>query len=203
MHYLAGSRGGRVHPLWRDPKAKQGNISDGLLEHLTDRLDGEPIDAGSLFAYIAGVVAHPGYVAAFRDDLRHATEIRVPLTADRGLFNAAVKVGQRVLWLHTYGKRFAEEGATPPTRVQPDDSGPYLGKSPIPTQVHSFSHDLKRNKLIVSGTNDDETKQVTAHIHNVSAAVYNYTVGDMNVLSVDRVECNGRYRLGEHDAVTV
>ena len=181
MHYLSGSRAGRVHPLWRDHAATAGNVPDGLLSYLSDSLGGSPIGPESLFAYIAAVVAHPGYAESFRDHLRHATEIHLPITADRELFDDAVALGRRVLWLHTYGNRFAQAGAQTPPRVTPPGAGPSV-IIPLPQQAHQLSHDPNHDLLVISGTTSGNPHD--GQINNVSAAVYNYTVADTNVLDM-------------------
>ena len=38
MHYLSGSRAGRVHPLWRDNQSRNANVSPGLLTNLRQPL---------------------------------------------------------------------------------------------------------------------------------------------------------------------
>ncbi len=53
-----------------------------------------------MLAYVAGVVAHPAYAQRFLEELQ-VPGVRVPLTADRVLWNEAVRLGREVLWLHT------------------------------------------------------------------------------------------------------
>lgn len=66
-----------------------------------------------LLAYIAAVTAHDGYTQRFLSDLA-TPGVRVPLTADPVLWDAAVEVGRRVLWLHTRGERYVNETAGRP-----------------------------------------------------------------------------------------
>ena len=40
--------------------------------------------------------------------------LRVPLTADKALFAKAAKLGREIVWLHTFGERFADPKANPP-----------------------------------------------------------------------------------------
>ncbi|HET9895431.1 MAG TPA: type ISP restriction/modification enzyme [Streptosporangiaceae bacterium] len=77
-HYNA--RSGRVFPLFRNPEGTIANFTPDLVPFLGRRL-GCPISAVDLLAYIAGVVAHPGYTRRFHAELRQPG-IRVPLTAD-------------------------------------------------------------------------------------------------------------------------
>jgi hypothetical protein len=104
-HYK-GSFGGRVYPLWRDAAAKQPNIPLQLLCALAD-VYGHAVSAEDVMAYLAAVMAHPAFTERFQDDLVQPG-LRVPLTADPALFVEAVAIGRRVIWLHTYGERFAD-----------------------------------------------------------------------------------------------
>ncbi|GGK62641.1 hypothetical protein Ppa06_21050 [Planomonospora parontospora subsp. parontospora] len=63
--------------------------------------------APDMLAYVAAVTAHGGYTARFAENLR-TPGVRVPLTADPELWAQAVRLGKRVVWLHTYGERFAD-----------------------------------------------------------------------------------------------
>lgn len=66
--HFKGSFGGRVFPLWRDPEATDPNLPPNLLEFLTATYK-EKVIAEELFAYVAGVAAHPGYTSRFQKDL--------------------------------------------------------------------------------------------------------------------------------------
>ena len=64
-------------------------------------------------AYLAAVMAHPGYTRRFQDDLVQPG-LRLPLTQDAGLFAEAVAVGEEVIWLHTFGERYADPSNSRP-----------------------------------------------------------------------------------------
>lgn len=102
-------RGGRAWPMWLDAAGTRPNVVAGLLDHFAVRY-GYDVSGPDLFAYLAGVVAHPGYTERFAADLL-VPGLRVPLTADAGLFAEAVELGRRVLWLHTFGERFTDPDA--------------------------------------------------------------------------------------------
>lgn len=104
--HFRGSFGGRAFPLWLDPQASDPNLKPALLAHLSTSL-GRPVTAPGLLAYIAALLAHPGFERRFRDDLLRPG-LRVPLTADPALFAEAATLGARVVWLHCYGERFAD-----------------------------------------------------------------------------------------------
>jgi len=70
----------------------------------------EPED---ILAYIAAVAAHPAYTERFLEQLR-VPGVRVPLSDDRTLWAQAIRLGRRVLWLHTYGERCIDPAADQP-----------------------------------------------------------------------------------------
>lgn len=103
LHHFKGSAGGRVLPLYAGADTSKPNLAPGLLDLLSTRL-GERVSAEDMLAYIAAVTAHPAFTARFADDLR-TPGIRVPLTADKTVWDDAVTLGRNVLWLHTRGQR--------------------------------------------------------------------------------------------------
>src|SRR5262249_5361018 len=111
LHHYNG-RGGRVFPLWRDAAAKESNFDAGLLELLKTSYK-KRVTPEDVFAYLAGVAAHPAYTARFQSDLTQPG-LRIPLTSDPRLFDKAAEVGRRVIWLHTFGERFVDAKANRP-----------------------------------------------------------------------------------------
>jgi hypothetical protein len=105
IHHYNG-RGGRVFPLWRERGAGVPNIPGGLLSYLSEKY-GRTVSAEDFVTYVAAIAAHPAFTARFKDDLIQPG-LRVPLTADAELFAAAVEIGHTVIWLHTFGERFAD-----------------------------------------------------------------------------------------------
>ncbi|MBK1685135.1 hypothetical protein CKO18_16385 [Rhodoferax fermentans] len=95
-----------MFPLWADNHGSVSNISATVLARLQDQI-GQPVSAEDLFAYIAAIAAHPGYIRRFATDLA-TPGLRIPLTADPALFTEAVTLGRRVIWLHTFGERFVD-----------------------------------------------------------------------------------------------
>lgn len=106
LHHYKGNFGGRVFPLWRDAAATIPNIKPTLLAHLSTVL-GRAVAPEDVMAYLAAVMAHPAFTARFQKDLVRPG-LRVPLTADAELFGKAAAIGREVVWLHTYGERFAD-----------------------------------------------------------------------------------------------
>lgn len=105
LHHYNG-RGGRTVPLWSNAQAAAPNLRASVLQHLEGQL-GKAVSAEDLFAYIAAIAAHPGYTQRFATDLA-TPGLRIPLTADAALFAEAVALGRRIIWLHTFGERFAD-----------------------------------------------------------------------------------------------
>jgi hypothetical protein len=111
LHHYNG-RGGRVFPLWRDRDARVPNISPPLLTYLGQWYQ-SPVSAEDLMAYIAVVASHPAFTARFLSDLV-TPGLRIPLTADGERIATAAELGRTVVWLHTFGERFAD-----PSRGRP------------------------------------------------------------------------------------
>jgi hypothetical protein len=105
LHHYHG-RGGRVFTLWSDADTARPNVSPGLMALLGQRL-GQATSAEDVLAYIAVIAAHPAYISRFREDLTQPG-LRIPITTDGKLFDQAVTIGREIIWLHTFGERFAD-----------------------------------------------------------------------------------------------
>ncbi|WP_149140680.1 type ISP restriction/modification enzyme [Gemmobacter caeruleus] len=175
-HYR-GSFSGRTFPLWRDAASSVPNVKKALLSNLSITY-GKPVTAPDVMAYIAALLAHPAFTARFKEDLIRPG-LRVPVTADAALFDRAVTLGREVIWLHTYGERFADPAsgrpAAPPR--MPKGQGPTIpvggtipgAPNPLPDTMH---HDPSTGRLHVG----------EGFIENVSTAVAEYQVSGRNVL---------------------
>jgi hypothetical protein len=136
LDYFRGSFGGKdVIPLYRDAKGTP-NVDPKLLGVLTAVHRGLDPEAPSvtperLFAYVFGVLAGADFTSRFHDALETPGP-RVPLTADPELFGAMVAHGEHLIWLQTFGERFAAgrshlpigktQWETEPTRLPADKS---------------------------------------------------------------------------------
>lgn len=108
MDYFKGSEGGRVLPIYHPDGSP--NVALGLLEGLSEHFHTE-VTVERLTAYLAGISAHPNYVATFADELRYGAN-RVPITSDPELWDESVRIGEAIIWLHTFGQRgVAPKGA--------------------------------------------------------------------------------------------
>jgi hypothetical protein len=107
--------GGRdVIPLHRDAVGTP-DANPALLQVVGSLLGaGVDLAPDDLFAYCYGILAGSDYTLRFTDDLRTPGP-RVPLSADANAFFDAANLGYELLWLHTYGERFAEGRAGLPS----------------------------------------------------------------------------------------
>ncbi|WP_441156781.1 type ISP restriction/modification enzyme [Micromonospora sp. H33] len=171
-HY--NNRSGRVIPLYCDAEGERPNVSPGLLALFNDLLGYRPAPV-DVFAYVAGIVGHPGYTFRFKDQLKQPG-VRVPLTSDRALWREVVAIGHEILWLHTFGasvfgrpqgvRTFADFVETTGPRVLsavPDDAGE------IP-DLMSYDPD---NQILAVGS---------GRIAPVKQRVWDYDVGGMRVV---------------------
>ena len=107
LHHLGGG-GKDVMPLYRDAAAAEPNIRPGLLALLSARY-GYAVTPEDFAAYLYGLLGQPAFTRLYYNELK-SRQVRVPLTADAGLFGQGRDLGARLLWLHTYGERHIPEG---------------------------------------------------------------------------------------------
>ncbi len=111
LHVFCNRGGKDILPLYRDAEATQPNVSIGLLPAIGDfhrREEHGAADPSSedLAAYIYALLSTPVYQQRFAAELADKV-IRIPLTADPQVWTEAVQMGEELLWLHTFGERFA------------------------------------------------------------------------------------------------
>ena len=176
-HYK-GSFGGRAFPLWADNQAATSNVKGAFLDCLSEQL-GTPVGGQQVMAYLAAVMAHPGYTRRFQDDLVQPG-LRLPLTRDAGLFAEAVALGEAVIWLHTFGERYADPSngrpAGPPRL--PKGEGPLIPRDgAIPSDParmpDRIDYDAAKRRLLVG----------EGFIDNVPLEVWQYEVSGKQVLA--------------------
>ena len=161
----AGDKG--IFPLWRDSDATEPNVTNGLLE-LIMSAHGSSTTAERLFAYAYGILAQPGYVQRFWDELDQPPP-RLPITKDGALFSRVTDHGRRLLYLHTYGQRFAgseDDGLVPQGEarcIQPVSLDDYPS---------NFSYD-RLNRAIRVGNGE---------FAPVAPAVWDYSVSSCRVV---------------------
>lgn len=172
-HQYKGSFGGSVFALWKDAAGTKPNISPTVLAELA-KTYGSSVDPVDVFAYVAALLAHPAYVERFKNDLIQPG-LRVPLTADAKLFKEAARLGREVIWLHTFGERFAEgRPAGPPRAAANPPNVPKGGAIPSTPEgfPDSIEYDAATRRLKIGA----------GHIDNVAPEVWAYQVSGKNVL---------------------
>ncbi len=178
LHHYKGSFGGRAFPLWRDAAATQPNLLPKLLEFLSEKYK-IAVTPEDFFSYLAAVAANRAYTTRFQTDLAQPG-LRIPLTAQPKLFVQAVELGRRVIWLHTFGERYADRkaGRPPGPPRLPKERAPRIPKDgAIPDDADSMPDEIqydesKRRLLVGSG-----------FIDNVPPAVWQYEVSGKRVLT--------------------
>ncbi len=119
LHHFCGRGAKDVIPLWRDAAATEPNVTGGLLDKVSVA-HGAIVSAERLFSYAYGVLAQPAYVEKFWEELRLPPP-RLPISKDGALFKRVAEHGARLLYLHTYGERFAtpnDDGSVPQGRAR-------------------------------------------------------------------------------------
>jgi Type ISP C-terminal specificity domain/N-6 DNA Methylase len=177
LHHYKGSFGGRTFALWRDADATLPNVP-AATENALALTYGHAVRAEDLMAYIAAVAAHPAYTARFQTDLKRPG-LRIPVTADAELFAEAAELGREVIWLHTFGERFADPAAGRPASPPrlPDERKPeYSREGAIPSDSDhmpdTIDYDGSLRRLRIG----------TGFIDNVPPEVWGYEVSGKNVL---------------------
>ena len=176
LHHYNG-RGGRAFPLWRDRAATKSNIGTNLLSYLGQRY-GNVVSAEDLFAYVTAIAAHPAFTARFQSDLV-TPGLRIPLTTDGEIFAAAAEMGRNVIWLHSFGERFADPSRDRPPRPPRlvSNLAPRIpAAGAIPQDPAAFpetiDYDRSKRRLMVG----------QGYIEGVSVEVWNYEVSGKHVL---------------------
>ena len=177
LHHYNG-RGGRVFSLWRDRAASEPNLPPKLLGFLGKKYQAT-VSAEDLMAYIAAVAAHPAYTARFQADLVQPG-LRIPLTASGELFAEAVGLGRTVIWLHTFGERFADAKAgrpAQPPRLAKENAPRIPAGGTIPpdpaAMPDEIGYDASQQRLRVG----------SGYVENVTPQVWGYEVSGKQVLT--------------------
>jgi hypothetical protein len=176
LHHYNG-RGGRAFPLWQDREASAPNVSPNLLAYLGQRYQRE-VSAEDLFAYIAAIATHPAFTSRFRADLVQPG-LRIPLTAEADTFTAAAALGHTVIWLHTFGERFADakqgRPAAPP-RLSADATPRIPKNGAIPQDAAAMPDNIEydeANQRLMIGS---------GYVERITPRMWNYEVSGKQVL---------------------
>ena len=104
LHHLSGGGGKDMIPLYRDRLGNEPNITHGLLDFLGETYGKKP-SPEDLAAYTYAVLAGQSYTKRFWNELQ-IPGVHLPLTRDSKIFRDAVKLGKKLIELHTYGECF-------------------------------------------------------------------------------------------------
>ncbi|MGB3976344.1 MAG: type ISP restriction/modification enzyme [bacterium] len=177
LDHYKGSFGGRAFPLWGDSEATKSNIRPNLLDFLGQTL-GLKVKPEDLFAYIAAISAHPGFIERFKNDLS-TPGLRIPLTSEQALFAEAVELGRQVIWLFTFGERMINPTAGRPAQPPrlPEGRRPFIPKEgSIPNtsdqMPNTIDYDESKKRLLIG----------SGFIENIDPEVWNYEVSGKKVL---------------------
>jgi hypothetical protein len=168
-HHFRGSYGGKdAIPLWRDADAKTANINAGFVAALKAAYGKAPRPE-NIFAYAYAVLANPGYVKRYEEELQ-VPGPRLPVTKTQALFERGAALGRELLRWHTYGERFREQG----------DKFKLAGSAKVTTSIpttpakypEKHKYDDKKRVLRVG----------EGEICNVSTEVWNFSVSGLQVV---------------------
>ncbi|WP_255951956.1 type ISP restriction/modification enzyme [Streptomyces odontomachi] len=173
VHYFNGN-GGRVLPMLHPDRTP--NIAPGLLHHLANSYGLPEVFPEDLLCYIAAVAAHPAFTERYADDL-NSLGIRLPLTADGGLWHEAISLGRHILWASTFGKRCINPGDRRPAgtsnwwrRINPEIM---YAREVAPDRLPStMTYDSEREHLVIEG----------GIFTGVTPRMRGYTTGGRNLL---------------------
>lgn len=164
LHYFSGRGAKDILPLWRDAAATQPNLHPNLMA-LLKKVLGQAMTTEDVAAYLYAVLTQPAFTARFHGELA-TRELRVPLTADRALFERAMALGRELLFLHSYGERFALGQLWPVPVVKNQKAVP---GNELPQK---FAYDEARQIITVG----------TGEFGPVSKAVWDYEVSGLKVV---------------------
>jgi hypothetical protein len=136
------------------------------------------VTAEDFMAYIAAVTANPAFTSRFKSELVQPG-LRIPLTAQPDTFTNAAELGRAVIWLHTFGERFADprrgRSAAPPRL--PKYVAPRIPAagaiSQDPAEMpDSIDYDEAKRRLLIG----------MGYVEGVAPEVWNYEVSGKQVL---------------------
>ena len=176
MDHFMGHHGSQVLPLYRDAAGQIPNVAPGLREMIAERTDAAVPTAEDLLAYVACVVAHSGYTSRFREGAKKSGR---PGPADRGsrLVGRSRRSRPELLWLHSYGERFADRSAGRPA------GNPRLPSGQRPMIIQAIPGEPGRMPENISYDPDTETLHVgEGQIRPVPPKVWKYEISGMKVI---------------------
>lgn len=173
-HYFRGSYGGKdVIPLYRDATGTNPNLTKGLTKALGKQIGIEEPSPEDVAAYVYAMLTAPAFQAEFATELEEKSGPRVPISAVPQHWHAAVKVGRRLIWLHTYAERMRDTSAGRGSHVPfVDGLGWDAAVTEMPEQPADLVYDMKSRRLHIRD----------GIVAGVSPEVWNFSVSGMPVV---------------------
>ncbi len=166
FHHFSNRGAKNVIPLYRDNSGHAANITDGLLEFLSQQL-GIQVSPEDLLAYVYAVGGTPAFSTHFAEELAEgAGPFHLPITSSPDLYLQAVDLGRDLLWWHTWGERFAPPGQT----HLPTGSAQEI--APVEQMPDQFTYDTESQHLTVG----------TGVFSPVSSEIWEFEVSGLKVL---------------------
>jgi len=175
LHHFRGSYGGKdVIPLYRDERGLVPNVTHGLLESLGQRLSISTPTAEDLAAYTYALLSCSRYQETFCEALT-TPGARVPMTCSEQLWMEAVRLGSELIWLHTFGERFADHTESKPKPQGLPEVDGLRWKSPV-RQMPRKGRDIKYQRKVRELSIGDGC------VEGVRPEVWDYSVSGMQVV---------------------
>ena len=199
FNHFNGQRS-RVWPLWLDRDGAEANLADDVVPLLEDEA-GVAVSAPDLLAYVAAVVAHPGYGARFARELASGT-VRVPVTTDADVLARGIALGHEVLRLQTLGEH------RPPS-ARHRAPGPLLPvDAPVRPRLDAPLSHLpgSRPDTAIYDPSDGTLTIGDGVVTDITLEVWDYEVGGMPVIEQwlgQRLTPGPRRRQSRLDLITV
>jgi len=199
FNHFNGQRS-RVWPLWLDRDGAEANLADDVVPVLEDET-GVAVSAPDLVAYVAAVVAHPGYGARFARELASGT-VRVPVTTDAEVLVRGIALGHEVLRLQTLGEHRAPAARhRAPAPLLPADA-------PVRPRLDAPLSHLpgSRPDTAIYDPADGTLTIGDGVVTDITLEVWDYEVGGMPVIEQwlgQRLTPGPRRRQSQLDLITV
>ena len=170
LHFFNGRGGKDVIPLLRDPDGTP-NVDSAVLAAYAAELERDALSHDELFAYVFSVLAGTDYTERFSADLETPGP-RVPLTSNAALFDSMVRLGRRLIWLHTFGERFHDSSVGFAELVDSSSAGWEQTPSAPPQRASACSFDPEAWRIHVGD----------GIVSGVAPKVWEYEVSGMPVI---------------------
>ncbi|MBU2764885.1 N-6 DNA methylase [Acidithiobacillus ferrivorans] len=107
MDYFSGRGAKDIIPLFRNADATVANLHPELLTQL-ETTTGLCVSPTGWAQYLYAVLAQPAFAELFQQELKNK-EVRVPISRDPGILQEAIRLGKRLIFLHSFGERFGDD----------------------------------------------------------------------------------------------